>query len=88
MEVVTRRVLETSNDVVMTGELNINKVNEFVESVNDDSTVDEVERERTYIEIDQIRKRRIEEEKYMLEEIIGIITSGEKCYYGWLIQKS
>ena len=52
-----------------------------MESVNDGSAVDEVEIDRTYIKIHQIMER-TEQQKYILEEIVGVMTSGEKCYYG------
>ena len=72
----TRRVLKTSNDVGVREELNTNKVNEFMESVNNGSTVDDVETDNTYIEIDQIMERAVEQ-KCMLEEIVRVMTSGE-----------
>ena len=52
-----------------------------MESVNDGSTVDKVEIDRRYIKIDQIMER-TEQQKRMLEEIVGVMTSGEKSYYG------
>ena len=52
-----------------------------MESVNDGSAVDEVEIDRTYIKIHQIMER-TEQQKCMLEEIVEVMTSGEKCYYG------
>lgn len=73
---ITRRVLKTSNNVRVTEELNTNKVNEFMESVNNGSTVDDVETDNTYIEIDQIMERAVEQ-KCMLEEIVRVMTSGE-----------
>ena len=72
----TRRVLKTSNDVGVREELNTNKVNEFMKSVNNGSTVDDVETDNTYIEIDQIMERAVEQ-KCMLEEIVRVMTSGE-----------
>ena len=72
----TRRVPKTSNDVGVREELNTNKVNEFMESVNNGSTVDDVETDNTYIEIDQIMERAVEQ-KCMLEEIVRVMTSGE-----------
>ena len=72
----TRRVLKTSNDVGVREELNTNKVNEFMESVNNGSTVDDVETDNTYIEIDQIMERAVEQ-KCMLEEIVRVMTYGE-----------
>ena len=57
-------------------ELNTNKVNEFMESVNNGSTVDDVETDNTYIEIDQIMERAVEQ-KCMLEEIVRVMTYGE-----------
>lgn len=47
-----------------------------MESVNDGSAVDETE-----IEIDQIMER-TEQQKSMLDKIVGVMTSEEKCYYG------
>ena len=72
----TRRVLKTSNDVGVREELNTNKVNEFMESVNNGSTVDDIETDNTYIEIDQIMERAVGQ-KCMLEEIVRVMTSGE-----------
>ena len=72
----TRRVLKTSNEVGVREELNTNKVNEFMKSVNNGSTVDDVETDNTYIEIDQIMERAVEQ-KCMLEEIVRVMTSGE-----------
>ena len=62
-------MLETSNDVGATEELYTNKLNEFMQSINDGFTVDEVEIDRTYIEMDQIMKR-TEDQKCMLEESV------------------
>ena len=73
---ITRRVLKFNNDVGVREELNTNKVNEFMESVNNGSTVDDVETDNTYIEIDQIMERAVEQ-KCMLEEIVRVMTSGE-----------
>ena len=69
-------MLKTSNDVGVREELNTNKVNEFMKSVNNGSTVDDVETDNTYIEIDQIMERAVEQ-KCMLEEIVRVMTSGE-----------
>ena len=45
-------------------ELNTNKVNEFMESVNNGSTVDDVEADNTYIEIDQNNGKNSRAEMY------------------------
>ena len=60
----TRRVPKTSNDVGVREELNTNKVNEFMESVNNGSTVDDVEADNTYIEIDQNNGKNSRAEMY------------------------
>ena len=50
-----------------------------MESVNDGSTVDEVEIDRETIEIDQTMES-TEKQKFMLEKIVRVMTSGKKCY--------
>ena len=61
---ITRRVLKFNNDVGVREELNTNKVNEFMESVNNGSTVDDVEADNTYIEIDQNNGKNSRAEMY------------------------
>ena len=48
-----------------------------MKSVNNGSAVDETEIDRTYIEIDQIMER-TQQQKCMLEEIVVVMTSGDK----------
>lgn len=59
MEVIKKRVLVTGNDESATEELNTNDVNGLMQKVNDGSTVDKLEIDRTNIEIDQT----VEEQK-------------------------
>lgn len=79
MDVIKSRVLETSNCEGLTEESNTNNDNEFVEIENYSSSVDEVEIDRTNNETDETIER-TEEQKCMLEKIVGILRSGEKCY--------